>query len=194
MSLIPAFQVGVCNAWILMLLVTLLMILPFVVPSLRKEVLKRMATGTPFNKAEKILDNFSTALFVLAFIYSIFLPLKLGTVWFYTGLPVFLIGCIIQWTAFVKWQATPLDVPITVGPYRYSRHPMYLSWFIQFLGVGLAAASWLFLLLMVVYITILNILAAPEERFCLEKYGDAYRDYLNRTPRWLGIPKSGKGG
>jgi len=47
---------------------------------------------------------------------------------------------------------------------------------------------------MVVYIIILNILAAPEERFCLEKYGDAYRNYLNRTPRWLGIPKSGKGG
>jgi len=81
MSLTPAFQVGACNAWIFMLLVTLLMVLPFVVPSLRKEMLKRMATGTPFNKAEKILDNFSTALFVLAVIYSIFLPLKLGTAW-----------------------------------------------------------------------------------------------------------------
>jgi len=31
-----------------------------------------------------------------------------------------------------------------------------------------------------------------EERFCLEKYGDAYREYMNRTPRWIGIPKSEK--
>jgi len=29
----------------------------------------------------------------------------------------------------------------------------------------------------------------PEERFYLKKYGDAYREYMNRTPRWIGIPK-----
>ena len=34
------------------------------------------------------------------------------------------------------------------------------------------------------------IYAITEERHCLEEYGDAYRDYMNRTPRWIGIPKS----
>jgi protein-S-isoprenylcysteine O-methyltransferase Ste14 len=33
---------------------------------------------------------------------------------------------------------------------------------------------------------------APEERGCLEKYGEAYRQYMNRTPRWIGLPRSGK--
>jgi len=33
------------------------------------------------------------------------------------------------------------------------------------------------------------VLAIPEERYCLEKYGDAYRAYMNKTPRWIGIPK-----
>jgi len=28
-----------------------------------------------------------------------------------------------------------------------------------------------------------------EERFCLKQYGDTYREYMNKTPRWLGIPK-----
>jgi len=32
--------------------------------------------------------------------------------------------------------------------------------------------------------------ARVEERYCLEKYGDAYRKYMKRTPRWLGLPKS----
>ena len=30
-----------------------------------------------------------------------------------------------------------------------------------------------------------------EERCCLERYGNVYREYMNRTPRWIGIPKSG---
>jgi len=41
----------------------------------------------------------------------------------------------------------------------------------------------------IILIILMNILAIPEERFCLEKYGDAYREYMNRTPRWIGIPK-----
>jgi protein-S-isoprenylcysteine O-methyltransferase Ste14 len=35
-----------------------------------------------------------------------------------------------------------------------------------------------------------SLFAAAEERHCLEKYGDTYRKYMDRTPRWLGIPKA----
>jgi len=28
-----------------------------------------------------------------------------------------------------------------------------------------------------------------EEQGCLKKYGDTYREYMNRTPRWIGVPK-----
>jgi protein-S-isoprenylcysteine O-methyltransferase Ste14 len=30
-----------------------------------------------------------------------------------------------------------------------------------------------------------------EERECLEVYRNTYGEYMNRTPRWAGIPKSG---
>jgi len=59
----------------------------------------------------------------------------------------------------------------------------------QLIGVGIATASWLFLLLTVVLIILFNNSVAPEERGCLEKYGDIYREYMNRTSRWIGIPK-----
>jgi len=29
------------------------------------------------------------------------------------------------------------------------------------------------------------IFAGSEERMCIEKYGDAYREYMERTPRWI---------
>lgn len=30
---------------------------------------------------------------------------------------------------------------------------------------------------------------SAEERYCLYMYGDDYRKYMKRTPRWIGIPK-----
>jgi len=35
----------------------------------------------------------------------------------------------------------------------------------------------------------LIIVAPVEEKYCLEKYGSVYKDYIRRTPRCIGIPK-----
>jgi len=80
--------------------------------------------------------------------------------------------------------------PVTKGLYHYSRNPQYLTEFLMFIGVSIASASWIFLLFSIVYEVSLLSFASSEERFCLEKYGDAYREYMNRTPRYIGIPKS----
>jgi len=47
-------------------------------------------------------------------------------------------------------------------------------------------------LVFVVQSVSIRIAAVGEEHFCLEKYGDAYREYIDKTPRWLGLPKSGR--
>ena len=41
-----------------------------------------------------------------------------------------------------------------------------------------------------VAITLMNVKIVSEERFCLKKYGVAYREFMNGTPSWVGIPKS----
>jgi len=61
---------------------------------------------------------------------------------------------------------------------------------VQYIGIGIASASGLFLLLILVPIALSMATAPAEERFCVEKYGNSYRKYMNRTPRWLGVPKS----
>ena len=67
---------------------------------------------------------------------------------------------------------------------------MHLSQFPIFAGVGIATASWVFLLLSVLYVIVLLLWVDAEERHCLKFYGAAYREYMDRTPRWIGIPKS----
>ena len=132
-------------------------------------------------------------IWLLACIYSIFLPLRLGTIWFYVGFPISIVGLITYTTVIVSFASTPVDdEPLTKGLYRYSRHPMYITQLVMFIGVGIASVSWVFLLFSIVYTVLSFVIAIPEERFCFEKYGDAYREYMDRTPRWVGIPKSAK--
>ena len=192
MSLLPAFEIGVWNAWILTLYLPLHPIIMMLIDKLvgTGDIFKKMETPT-FSKTESmmnILGNF-VVLFGL-FIYSIFLPLQLGTAWFYAGLALCVLG-VVTWTvAIVNIADIPLGEPWNKGLYRYSRHPMTLSGYLILIGAGIASASWVFLLFSIVYIILSAIPTVAEERFCLGKFGSAYREYMNRTPRWLGLPKS----
>lgn len=196
MSLIPAFEIGVWNAWILMLAgmlahsVAPLLMMKFSQGDSKKRFSEITATP-PFNKTEKKVKSLSNIVITLLTVYSIFLPLQSGTIWFYAGLAIFLLGFVARQVNIIPWVTTPLDKPVTAGLYHYSRHPIYLSVMVQVIAVGVASASWFFLVFTGVLLNMMNILVIPEERFCLEKYGDAYREYMNKTPRWIGIPKSG---
>ena len=125
-------------------------------------------------------------------IYSIFLPLGLGAVWLYIGLPICAVALLMSLMARIPFATAPLDAPITRGIYRISRHPMYFSGFLLYLGIAIACASWIFLVCALVWIVSMHFGTVPEERELLEKYGDPYREYMDSTPRWIGIPKSGE--
>ena len=92
----------------------------------------------------------------------------------------------------INFYATPVDKPITEGVYRISRNPMYFGNFLIFVGTGIACSSWVFLLLTIISVILSDKGVIAEERWCLEKYGEAYRKYMKRTPKWIGIPKSKK--
>jgi steroid 5-alpha reductase family enzyme len=190
MSLIPAFEIGLWNAWIFMLLEVLTFPLFFRVATGRAPEGEGKSQVSALSRTERITLYSSKIIYIPAFIYSIFLPLKLGTVWLYVGLPITLIGFIAGVIVISNWAASPLGEPVTNGLYRYSRHPMYVTAFVFFLGVSIATASWVFLLFTILLIAASFYFAPLEEQSCLEKYGDAYREYMDRTPKYIGIPKS----
>ena len=156
----------------------------------------RRASGLPSEMKTshryRLVSYVSMAVDTMAVAYSIFLPLQLGTIWFYAGLAIFLAGLAVLAAATVNFATTPMDVPITRGIYHYSRHPLYLASLLIYFSVGIASTSWVFLLVFVVQSVSIRIAAVGEERFCLDKYGEAYREYIDKTPRWLGLPKSGR--
>ena len=192
MSLIPAFEIGIWNAWILQAIFLITMSIPdLVMGKEAKEKTKRLRQFAPFSKTEKRLAISTHAVIMpVAAIYSVFLPLEIGTAWLYAGLVIFVLSLVMTVMISVNFANAPPDKPVTSGVYRISRHPVYFSSFLLYVGMGIAGASWVMLLLAVAWIVLWQILVPTEERFLLEKYGDAYRDYMNRTPRWIGIPKS----
>jgi protein-S-isoprenylcysteine O-methyltransferase Ste14 len=82
------------------------------------------------------------------------------------------------------WAAGHLEKSREVtrsGPYRYTRHPLYVGSSIMAAGVAIAAASWLAAVLVAVHMGV-TIAAAvrTEEAFLRSRFGDEYDAYAAR--------------
>jgi len=188
MSLLPVFKIGIWNGWIFMSVFLLQM---FVIMIVDKGIRERshIPSDARRNKLEKYAGVIGNLIWLLALGYSVFLPLQLGTVWFYIGLSVFIIGLILMTLATFNFITTPLDQLITKGAYKFSRHPMYLATFFICVGTGIATVSWVFIIISIMLAFCFYQEALIEERYCLKRYNSAYQKYINETPRWMGILK-----
>ncbi|MFW9997713.1 MAG: isoprenylcysteine carboxylmethyltransferase family protein [Candidatus Odinarchaeota archaeon] len=74
---------------------------------------------------------------------------------------------------------------ITTGPYRYVRHPMYTALVTAGTGLSLLSASWYFGLPFIALIAVIMFRIKREERAMIEKFGDEYIQYMQRTGRFL---------
>lgn len=189
MMLVPIFEIGLWNAWIFVVLDVLTIPIFLRIIKNRKTPSPEDAMGS-MSRTEKIIIYSSKAIFIPILIYSFFVPLKLETIWFYTGLPITFIGLVAGIIVLINWANTPPDEPVTKGLYRFSRHPGYIASFVMYTGLGITCASWVFILFSLILTIVSFAYIDAEEQITLKLFGDSYRQYLNRTPRYIGIPKS----
>jgi len=187
MTIFPALEIGVWNAWILMS-VFLLQMLVIMSADRRVRQKTHVPTSAPRKGLAKHIALVANLVWLLAMVYAVFLPLRPDLHLLAGGLILFAAGLLMLVTATAAFMGTPVDRPITTGVYRFSRHPMYAATFLICLGSGVATGSWTFLALTVLIFFCFRLEAQVEEQYCLEKYGEAYREYAGRTPRWLGFP------
>jgi len=74
---------------------------------------------------------------------------------------------------------------VTTGPYRFVRHPFYLAFALAVLGLSLAAANWFLFLAGCIPFAFVVLRTPIEEAKLIERFGDEYRDYMKRTPRFV---------
>lgn len=130
--------------------------------------------------------------FIPVFLVSLFVPVSFGFL-FWIGLLLFIIGIILNLISMYSFAQFTGGVN-TTGIYHYSRNPMYVGGFFFFLGLclmGWSISVWsvIFLILFILSIPYSHWTVLLEESFLEDKYGDSYREYVNKTPRYIGRQK-----
>ncbi len=77
----------------------------------------------------------------------------------------------------------------TSGLYRYSRNPQLVGSFFFIVGYAMLWPSWQGALWASLWLVITHLMVKGEEMHLEKVFGDEYRAYCARTPRYLGLPK-----
>lgn len=84
-------------------------------------------------------------------------------------------------TVFIRAEATL----VTHGPYRWVRHPFYVTAALLMASVTVLTANWLIGLTSLMVLALLAVRTPKEEQMLVERFGDQYRDYMARTGRFF---------
>jgi len=121
-------------------------------------------------------------------------PRLICGVWRLVGVPVLVLGAALTGWADALFKRFGTEVKpfqksslvVDEGPFRFSRHPMYLGFLGIVFGFGILAGTVVPLLLGVLMFWLLSALfAIPEERHMEEQFGEEYRIYRSKVRRWL---------
>lgn len=74
---------------------------------------------------------------------------------------------------------------VTRGPYRWIRHPFYVSIALSVTANGLAAVNWFLLATGWLTVALLVVRTRKEEALLVARFGEAYRSYVERTGRFV---------
>ena len=160
------------------------------------EKLSRQADGTPMMMVIRI---FGLLLWLSPLVYLLNpawmawskLGLPEAVRWFGVGLGTIAIPLIYWLFSSIGSGITPVSATrkehklVTHGIYRWVRHPLYTIGSSLIVSFGLMADNWFIMLLGVLAFIAMAIRTPKEEANLIEKFGDEYREYMQRTGRFL---------
>jgi protein-S-isoprenylcysteine O-methyltransferase Ste14 len=80
----------------------------------------------------------------------------------------------------------PARALVTTGIYRWTRNPIYLAFFLVYVGIGIIVRNpWILMLVLPLAVIVRYGVVAREEAYLERRFGDSYRDYKARVRRWL---------
>ena len=182
MSLIIDFKFGWLNAWLGMAPIIITMIIVFI---RNKEALKRATDMSVYQGKDKLCVLSSTIVYYATVIYTLGVTLKVGTVWFYIGSIIYILGSVPYIISIFNFASTPINEPIVKGIYKISRNPMYFFSSLSLFGLAIAGASFLMIILTIIYIILNHFIILSEEKFCFQKYGKSYFKYTKNVSRYF---------
>lgn len=152
---------------------------------LDKKSLRRAAYFAPLIGKEKTAYWFYQISNILIFVYLCFLKITADPYWLYVGLVIYSLGvilCLVSISNFAKPAENGINLK---GLYQFSRNPIYVAYFIYFLGCVLLTQSLILLAILFVFQISAHFIILSEERWCIKKFGEDYINYMKRVRRYI---------
>jgi protein-S-isoprenylcysteine O-methyltransferase Ste14 len=185
MRLFPTFGLSVLDGWLLLgayFLGLTLNVLTFPREKRRKLFLEPHYPKGDWRGMVLLLGRLAAISLVASLIFT---PLQIGSLFFYAGLAIYLLGFAVVMRSLVEYRRAEADCPVSQGIYIVSRNPQWIGLVLVFAGTALAVATWLQLGLLAVLVVAYHFQILLEERTCLGLYGKDYQAYMKRVPRYL---------
>lgn len=153
---------------------------------LNKNAVRRAGYFAPVQGREKIAYGIYQTANTGLFLYLIFLRIRMDfSLLFYAGAVLYLLGLGVCALCMVHFSAPDGRGLNTNGLYRFSRNPMYIAYFICFAGMALLTQSVILFAILLIFQISAHWIILAEERWCIEQFGEAYRQYMKRVRRYF---------
>jgi len=175
---------GILNGWIPLVLYLIGLVLSV---SLYTKESRLWLFNNPKDESKRVLVfiRLGGQLAMMAYIVMMITPLNINNPIFLGGAVIYSIGYIFEMSALHYLRISPIDQPSVGGPYRVSRNPQWLGLFLVLLGSAITTRIWLYIGMVVIVGLIYHIQILDEEAACIKKYGESYRGYMKRIPRYF---------
>ncbi|GAG01468.1 unnamed protein product [marine sediment metagenome] len=119
-------------------------------------------------------------------------PLADNTVLFSLSIIAIIIGLVIVLLAMVplgykRAMGSESKALKTNGLYNFSRNPQLVGYGLLLIGFCLSYFEILSIIWFVIYLVVARWMVQSEEEYLLKKYGEEYKKYCYKVPRYIGI-------
>jgi protein-S-isoprenylcysteine O-methyltransferase Ste14 len=169
----------------LILVIPLLLARYTLLSFLSREALKRAAFFPPVRGIEKTAYRIHLLALLAALVILFFSEINLQNLPGYLGLGLLIAGLVLYIAALIHFARSNEAGMNTTGLYRISRNPMYVAFFLYFLGCCALTRSWYLLVALIFFQVSVHFLIISEERWCKNRFGKPYTAYMKKVRRYF---------
>jgi protein-S-isoprenylcysteine O-methyltransferase Ste14 len=189
-KILPDFQIGILNGWLPLALYLAGFVL--MVATFSRQAQARLFEDPKYrlSTSAKLVRLLGQAAMFAYIGMMVFTPLRFGTLAFPVGVLIYAGGYGVLIAALYYFRQTPADQAVVTGPYRLSRNPQWVGLVLALVGAAVMTGVLLYLGIILIVTIIYHLQILAEEKACLEQYGDSYRAYMAKVPRYFSFLSS----
>ena len=158
----------------------------YMLTRLNKEGVTRAAHFAPMAGGEKIAYYIYQITNVIIFVYLCFVSVTIKEIEiFILGISLYILGLILCTFSIINFASPSKNGLSNVGIYKYSRNPMYVSYFLLFIGCSLLTNSVVLFVIILIFQISAHWIVLAEKRWCIENFGESYKEYMKMVRRYF---------